>query len=954
MKYKLTEEYFETPIFQNTVQKYFDTVLKGILNYKEIIQAKGLFVIDREVKNDLYDMPYHIHILNGLIPALFVYEKFLLERGWINEDTDFDEEAEKYLKTFMLGFTFHDADKLIGIGWNNALEELDKITAKFFVSDFFHEFETYKSDVFFIALSTEDRTEVLKNRYKVSLDFHHLTEILAQLCNFADGIASIQELDGVEMFYKEAIKSLAKINQIVDLKLSYIKIHENPYTLLSQNLLNTAAKVIKQSGRSILYTMRDGFLFFGDDLKETEKELIFSEFENSQADDIDIEKLVKVDAQQCDFSSIKSIGIDKSILIKVIEKKSDLFLKLSPNSIKSLPKLDMLIEFSKQAFQDYIEVVPKNDVINLFFSDSDDEDNKIFEKLFSLHRMQWLNTKINNNWKKDYEKWETESIDLTDEINYDDNVIKTTEQIVNLFSEITTKENGKLVRSSRTNLLKVYLCFFKTLEIIYNENDIDEYTERQYREIKEVFQLKEPKNNSVFEEFYKKYFTFKGNKDISSILDFIPNIPEKKKMCAFTGGLGTKDYKDVNSHGLKATGFNNRTWAALKNTNNPVNYVSPLFDEENKKRTSAFEFKKIAATDTVLSIYYDFFETTLDIDRDIFKTIAISRNLNIVDSLSIELYKNAKFDYSSNLQFVKENGDIKTAFYFIIKQLLLVQKLGVRIYITGIMSPYRSHKEAFVYENAPRFAKDLGWNKVRLHKINEVLDEISILMELGKSRKSINSGLVLNYAESPNSIFQAFYRFAMQKEKKEVDKARNKLIDFINNYPLKFKNMTTTEKLVDIALQIQSSAKSGSEETWLIRTALDFVRKNRKEKRSKADTIQQIGGNIHKTLRQERINSTVIEFFAKTIYEELYEKEWKGNLPTINRQKDWIYQFGFVYKMRVDELLNEKSDEKIINNLKKQKQDITRENILNMLSEKQKKYFADTIIERILNKVNNK
>ena len=270
------------------------------------------------------------------------------------------------------------------------------------------------------------------------------------------------------------------------------------------------------------------------------------------------------------------------------------------------------------------------------------------------------------------------------------------------------------------------------------------------------------------------------------------------------------------------------------------------------------------------------------------------------------------------------------------------------------MSPYRSHKEAFVYENAPRFAKDLGWNKVRLHKINEVLDEISILMELGKSRKSINSGLVLNYAESPNSIFQAFYRFAMQKEKKEVDKARNKLIDFINNYPLKFKNMTTTEKLVDIALQIQSSAKSGSEETWLIRTALDFVRKNRKEKRSKADTIQQIGGNIHKTLRQERINSTVIEFFAKTIYEELYEKEWKGNLPTINRQKDWIYQFGFVYKMRVDELLNEKSDEKIINNLKKQKQDITRENILNMLSEKQKKYFADTIIERILNKVNNK
>ena len=160
MEYKLTEEYFETLIFQNTVQKYFDTVLKGILNYADIITAKGWFTNEKGelIKDDKYDMPYHIHILNGLIPALFVYEQFCIKRELIKND-----DIEKYLKTFILGFTFHDADKLTGTGWDNALEELDKITDELLVSDFFNEFETYKNDVFFIALSTEDRTEVLKN-----------------------------------------------------------------------------------------------------------------------------------------------------------------------------------------------------------------------------------------------------------------------------------------------------------------------------------------------------------------------------------------------------------------------------------------------------------------------------------------------------------------------------------------------------------------------------------------------------------------------------------------------------------------------------------------------------------------------------------------------------------------------------------------------------------------------
>jgi len=954
MNYKLTEEYFETAIFQSAVQEYFDTVIKGLLNFKEIITAKGWFIDEKGklIKADLYDMPYHIHILNGLIPALFVYEQFCIKKELIK-----DADIEKYLKTFILGFTFHDANKLTGVNWNNALRKIDSIIEKFNVLDFFPEFQTFKSDVYFLALSTEDGTEVLKNQYKVSLNFHHLTEILEPLCNFADGLASIKELDGVESFYKEAEKKLSKINQIVDLKLSYIKIHENPYTLLSQDLLNTAGKVLKQNGRSILYTMRDGILFFGDDLKVNEKEMVFREFESAD-EDIDILKLTKIDAQKCNFGFLGSVKLTKQLLDKIIENLSDKFLLLSPNGSEKIEYFDDFINFNEKLIESAelpINIILKDDKLYLNFSENAIDDYPVFVKIFCLQKIMWLNGKLNKVWENDFQ----DCIDSEDEIPFkieqefriSENNFKSISKISDLklyFSSIT--------KTSNTNL-KTYIAIIKTIIAINSfedEQEQDGFIDDLYSQIIKTFANDKENESSVLSELCQKYFTFKGNIDFSFILDFTPNIPNKKEMCAFTGGNGMIGYKEVNSYAMKATGFNNRTWAALKNSNNPVNYISKLFDEENKKRKGVFNIGKIGTTDSVLSIYYDFFETALDIDKDIYRTISVSRNLNLIDNLNVELYKNAKFDYTSNVQFYKNQGKslMLNIFYFVRKQILIIKKLNIRVYITGIMSPYHSHKEVFVYENAPRFVKDLGWNKVRLCNIEMVLDEISLLMELGKSRKSINSGLVLNYAESPNSIFRAFYEFSMRKNDQEVNNAKNKLKEFINKYPLKFKNMTTIEKLVDIALQIQSSAKSGSEETWLIRTALDFIRKDVKEKLGKEDTIQQIAGNIYKTQRLEYANIKVIENFAKAVYEDLYENQWKRKLPTINRQKDWIYQFGFVYKMRVDELISEKSDEKVIKKLKDKKQEISRENILKALSEKQK-YFADIIVERILNRVNN-
>ncbi|MBK5261551.1 MAG: hypothetical protein JJE17_03125 [Peptostreptococcaceae bacterium] len=58
MEYKLIEQYFDTEIFQNITQLYFDTVLQDLLVRYPITEAKGLFVIDDKVRKDDYALPY--------------------------------------------------------------------------------------------------------------------------------------------------------------------------------------------------------------------------------------------------------------------------------------------------------------------------------------------------------------------------------------------------------------------------------------------------------------------------------------------------------------------------------------------------------------------------------------------------------------------------------------------------------------------------------------------------------------------------------------------------------------------------------------------------------------------------------------------------------------------------------------------------------------------------------
>ena len=93
--------YFKTQLFNETTNKYNEIILANLIKHNKLTTAKGSSKYKK-----FSDMPYHIHIINGIYPALLLLEKLF------EEDQVEDPSLEKFLKAFIMGFTLHDLNKI--------------------------------------------------------------------------------------------------------------------------------------------------------------------------------------------------------------------------------------------------------------------------------------------------------------------------------------------------------------------------------------------------------------------------------------------------------------------------------------------------------------------------------------------------------------------------------------------------------------------------------------------------------------------------------------------------------------------------------------------------------------------------------------------------------------------------------------------------------------------------
>jgi hypothetical protein len=317
-----TTAFFQTDLFNRVSQSYLETLFSNLVDNFVLVSAKGSSgkkFNNLQLKlsvNAQTDMPYHIHILNGIFPALKLLEQHLKQRNFIER-----KEMEAFLKTLLIGFTFHDVNKLVDKELRQAVkDDIELLCEKLKVQTFFPEWRDWINEIKFLALHTENRTTAYSYELPIR-EWQFFSEILSSICHLADTFASASEFTNVFEFYEciSHVKFNGKpINEIWPL--SFVEISDNIFTLLSQKILNTAKAFIQETRKEeILFHLRNGFVFIGKPLEETERKVITERYCGDDST-FDAVAQTQINSRRgCQFGFIESRKLTPELLTQIIE-----------------------------------------------------------------------------------------------------------------------------------------------------------------------------------------------------------------------------------------------------------------------------------------------------------------------------------------------------------------------------------------------------------------------------------------------------------------------------------------------------------------------------------------------------------------------------------------------------------------------------------------------------------
>lgn len=930
---------FSTTFFNKVSQQFLDTLLMRIVKNDDfrLRSAKGATGRGFEGKlaetiSQSTDMPYHVHILNGLFPTLKLMEEKFKEREWLSD------KSETILRCFIVGFTFHDINKLVQSELEIAVENnLEELCQRLEVSEFFPEWQEWIEEIKFLALGAEYRTKVYSLQKPIK-EYEFFNTILIEYCHLADSIASIDKTRSVAEFYEVLCKCFLDRKPLSSLwELSYVEIQENIFMLLSQKLLLAARDVILNDRQQIiLFKLRNGFVYTGEPLRDEEIKKIKIGFKNNLSN---VLASAQIDFQACKLGFLESLPDEenserkhydqiiaalKEIIKAGFANKGSGNGKIKPLAITNYSdELELTnqkseeIHILEQLLDEYelpikVNEATKNDgqIQNYFLGLRDEwsfleEEDQELLTLIALEKIKVLSGKSYRDWqqwRKDY--LESENQFLEGNFRYQflgvETLLKTTKDLLPRFSTATERTALAIVSASEQ---------FKQLED-KNEN-LTDYLDKQFEEVASKFATKvKTVNTKELDDFIEFYLSGNFERDIESVLGLIESIPAKNEMCLFTGRPAVTKYGAERAFGFSALNFSNRSLNTLKSKDNKI---STLFLIENdlrqKELPRGFYTKKLAKEDkgkidrqyfrdsskANSAIYYDFGEYFVDSwTQELLNVMgkAMSYDCQDLNGLTV-VFEDYAYDFNLyGMNFNLIGDDVESNFYFIYKMLNLIYKTCFRIYATSILTPYHSHKEIFVFDNCMPFVRTLGWNAIRIDELEDRLREMKMLLSLNTKRLVTN---VLNYAEDRRYLFTAYN--ALKDEDKP--NARNQLVNFLELLPQKEgeKLMSVMNDIAQIAIEmVRPKSGTTSQESWIIRDALKVLKDCYKEGRDEETTIEQIAGELRKTLKQrEGATLSKCEPFAVALYKQLFEGEWNKRFPQPNRLRNWVNQFAFVY-----------------------------------------------------------
>ena len=918
--YRPAAKIFETQTFKDCFSQLFKIPgdqpgpLTHIIREYPLAVGKGGSYYKKKDGTTVPDMSYFIHVLDACIVGGVTFEYYLQKKGRNIP------AMNSLVRLFFASLVLHDINKIFEPNSAPSAWRLDEVfdkneaAMKGILGGYLEpvgRWDDVKGDLKYLILVTEERTWELADLVHTTFDKPMLEDI-RKFVKFGDEVSSEADTTDSWHFYKIMVEKTAKLPGIEDMTkvVNFVKLPMVPQTLLRLKFIEILFEELTVNGRRVIFRAPDSLMFIGNPMDDSFMDGLASRFREHvylSSDNDLIEQLRRYPPtiNKVPTGWVKQIG---SKMVDGTHPPHDVIRKLLDNYIN--------IHYPKMLLWNGKEWRARNsNIASISYVKWGVETSWVGKDpgMPILKEYKDTESDMDISKKKCMAKLASAKA-LLRQLGVEEAADKEIENSETLKGVIDGAD-----KSERDSLIALaYAGNFRTDDFSGCQKAYDNILEKLTATMSELYTLEGVDG--------KKDIMYLLGRDLPDKWNELLDIPDKKDMCIQCGRRGTVGLLSENAFGFPPTGGTGRKLTTL-NYNESVNgKLCELCLEENALRRTEFADTQRSKRALAIQIFLGDIITPVDISEIIYALSEEIKETFIVQDFNIKLSNTTKMQLNYHtLGFVRNPSDTSDQFYLLDKLTTLIADTGFKVRLTSMFNGGGIFESTFVWDNAPGWVKELGWNELRLDRIAGLRTEMQYIRSIAKMAHGATISKKIPFvvgarARSPGEVIRVMWEGFIGEKSRRLSPFQiealyyyARLFSMCTNRVEATGNPAEESEVSELARiagkMVEKPPESANDHTWMVREAFEVYARGIAEHRNPYDVEKSIAGRLMEIGSRDTSNKEVAvvqgsQDFAK-VFMGLIENIGHGRMPKSEVRKDIQAEFALLYHVRKSQKRNE-------------------------------------------------